>query len=66
MIRSRYSYRHKAYYSNMAKEMLKYAGFQESINDVLREISMYGGFDSLHRKWCDDLYDVYGNSQVTE
>lgn len=61
-----YSIRHEAYYQDMAKEMLHYAGFQESVNVTLRYISEYGGFSYEYQRWCDDLYDIYGDAQVTE
>lgn len=65
-MRSDYSVRHDAFYRDMANEMLRYAGFQESVNVTLRDIAQYGGFSPAHERWCDDLYGIYGDMQVTE
>lgn len=61
-----YSIRHDAYYHDMAKEMLRYAGFQETVNDVLRYIAEHGAYGYDHQQWCDDLYQIYGDAQVME
>jgi len=61
-----YSLTHEALFVNMISEMLQYAGFQESVNQRLRDMHAETGLTE-HQGCCvDDLYDQYGNQQVMD
>lgn len=59
-----YSMRHEAMYDEMISEILRFAGFQESVNDRLRGIVGYPS--DIEARWVDDLYDIYSNQSVID
>ena len=59
-----YSDLHEAMYGEMISEMLRFAGFQDSVNAKLRGIG-----ERLwpnEAQWVDDLYGIYGDRQVID
>jgi hypothetical protein len=61
-----YSARHDQMIDAMVSEMLRYAGFQDSVNARLRHISATGNCSDVQARWVDDLYEIYGGRQVLE
>ncbi len=59
-----YSLKHGAMYDEMVAELLRFAGFQESVNDQLRGIIGYPS--EIEARWVDDLYDIYSGYQVID
>ena len=59
-----YSMRHEAMYDEMISELLRFAGFQESVNAILRGIIGYPS--DTQARWVDDLYDIYSNQSVID
>lgn len=59
-----YSMRHEAMYDEMISELLRFAGFQESVNDRLRGIIGYPS--DMEARWVDDLYDIYTDKLVID
>lgn len=59
-----YSMRHEAMYDEMISELLRFAGFQESVNDRLSGIIGYPS--DIEARWVDDLYDIYSDKLVID
>ncbi len=59
-----YSMRHEAMYDEMISELLRFAGFQESVNSILRGIVGYPS--DIEARWVDDLYSVYTDKLVID
>jgi hypothetical protein len=59
-----YSLKHEAFYDAMIKEMLQYAGFQESVAVMLRAMGSY--ISGKKRTIVDDLYQIYSDQQVID
>jgi hypothetical protein len=59
-----YSVTHEAMYDEMISEMLRFAGFQDSVNDKLRGI--VGVPTAQQARWVDDLYGIYSNQSVID
>lgn len=59
-----YSMRHEAMYDEMISELLRFAGFQESVNAILRGIIDYPS--DTQARWVDDLYDIYSDKLVID
>ena len=51
-------------YDEMISELLRFAGFQESVNDRLRGIIGYPS--DIEARWVDDLYDIYSDKLVID
>lgn len=62
----RYSETHDAWYPDMASEMLRHAGFQDTVNDKLRLITARDGCYPHECRWMDDLYQIYAEQDVIE
>lgn len=58
-----YSDMHGELYDTMIREMLQFAGFQESVNQRLRRIAQPSAKEA---RWVDDLYGIYADGQVIE
>jgi len=62
-----FSTRHDASYADMAAEMIRHAGFQDSVNDRLRLVVAAGGCGSVSgARSVDDLYQIYGDEGVID
>jgi hypothetical protein len=59
-----FSLKHDAMYDEMISELLRFAGFQESVNDRLRGIIGYPS--DIEARWVDDLYSVYTDKLVID
>ena len=59
-----FSLKHDAMYDEMISELLRFAGFQESVNDRLRGIVGYPS--DIEARWVDDLYSVYTDKLVID
>ncbi len=59
-----YSERHEAMYADMVAEMLQFAGFQESVNSILRGIAER--LWPSEAQWVDDLYEIYSGLSVID
>ena len=59
-----YSMRHEAMYDEMISELLRFAGFQEAVNAILRGIIDYPS--DTQARWVDDLYDIYTDKLVID
>jgi len=51
-------------YDEMISELLRFAGFQESVNDRLRGIIGYPS--DTQARWVDDLYNIYTDKLVID
>ena len=58
-----YSEWHDAWYDAMVRELLQYGDCQESVNNILRGITVPS---ERQARWIDDLYQVYGQRQVLD
>ena len=54
-----WSQRHDAAYEYMVKEMLQYAGFQDSVRDILKA-------GRASDRMLDDLYDIYAKWEAID
>jgi hypothetical protein len=59
-----YSVIHDAFYDAMIREMLQYAGLQESEAGMLRAMGSY--ISGKQRNIVDDLYQIYSDQQVID
>ena len=59
-----FSLKHDAMYDEMISELLRFAGFQESVNDRLRGIIGYPS--DIEARWVDDLYEIYSGQAVID
>jgi hypothetical protein len=51
-------------YDRMVSEMLRFAGFQDGVNERLR--SIHGLPTEQEARWIDDLYSIYADRQVID
>ncbi len=59
-----YSVTHDEMYDRMVSEMLRFAGFQDGVNERLR--SIHGLPTEQEARWIDDLYSIYADRQVID
>ena len=59
-----FSLKHDAMYDEMISELLRFAGFQESVNDRMRGIIGYPS--DIEARWVDDLYSFYTDKLVID
>jgi hypothetical protein len=62
----KYSDKHGNWYGAMAREMIRNAGFQKSVNDKLQSVDLRDGCYGVECQWVDDLYEIYGGMDVID
>lgn len=61
-----YSTTHEAMYADMCAEMLRHAGFQESVRDIVAEIAARDVWSDHDKRVIDDLFQIYADDGVLD